>query len=414
MSAPVVTELAVTFPVLVLEGAETSDGRYIEPGALTHRALPFPVLAQTRNPDGGYGHDGADVIGRIDFIERVPGPEVISRETGKPFDEGVFVWRGRGAIDATHEASTLLRAGFLTGNSVDIVDCDVRYEWPEDDGASDDDGGLLLLFDDPGREVMTSGVIGATTLVPIPAFADAHVVIDSADFAVRARPQLAALAVAGEKPWPAWRAVAFTQVGGRVTYDRRTPVTRPAGPQFAVRHAWDDVPVAAQDTPWDVGTALGALRARATRADGTLDPDLYADGFLYRADTTDGQAVHAAYRMPVCTVSELGDLVIVPAAVQALSAGLDSTDLVGEQAEQVRAVLSDLHLRLGVPAPWEVDDEATEGAAVADIGRTLLAVSRELSALVRMVTRTSIELTDRAEQEAMRAEHRDLLAQLRQ
>jgi hypothetical protein len=164
--------IPVTFPVIIVEGLETSDGRYIEAGALGHRALPLPILAQTRNPEGGDGHAGAEVIGRLDTLERVPGPEVISKETGLPFDEGVFIWRGTGVIDPAAPGTALAQKGYLTGNSADLSDVEAEFVWGEDDEED--------LFAGPEQIRMTSGKIAATTLVPIPAFAEAFVQIDGA------------------------------------------------------------------------------------------------------------------------------------------------------------------------------------------------------------------------------------------
>lgn len=162
--------IPVTFPVIIVEGMETSDGRFIEPGALGHRALPLPILAQTRNPEGGDGHAGADVIGRLDTLERVAGSEITDKETGKPFPEGVFVWRGTGFIDPEAAGTKLAQKGYLTGNSADLSDVEAEFVWGE---AAEDDG-----TKGPQQIRMTSGKIAATTLVPIPAFAQAYVQID--------------------------------------------------------------------------------------------------------------------------------------------------------------------------------------------------------------------------------------------
>lgn len=184
--------IPVTFPVIMVEGLETSDGRYIEPGALGHRALPLPILAQTRNPEGGDGHAGAEVIGRLDTLERVAGPEVISKETGQPFDEGVWVWRGTGVIDPEAAGTKLAQKGYLTGNSADLSDVEAEFVWGEDD---DED-----MFAGPEQIRLTQGKIAATTLVPIPAFAEAFIQIDGVD--VVAADDLPADAIAAS----AWRA----------------------------------------------------------------------------------------------------------------------------------------------------------------------------------------------------------------
>lgn len=161
--------IPVTFKVLIVEGLETDDGRYIEPGALTHRALPLSILAQSRNPDGGSGHDGADVIGRLDTLERVPGPSVISKETGLPFPEGTFVWRGTGVMGRNTPATEIVVDGYLRGNSADLVAVEAEFDYDE--------------ATDTETVRMTSGKIAATTLVPIPAFADGYLTIDGEETA---------------------------------------------------------------------------------------------------------------------------------------------------------------------------------------------------------------------------------------
>lgn len=159
--------------VVVVEGMETRDGRFIEPGALTHAALPLPILAQTRNPDGGSGHDGAEIIGRMDTLRRVPGPELTSRQTGQPFPEGTFVWVADGEIGAEYDATGLVQRGYLTGNSVDLVDVTVELVWPDTSDQEDED----FFIVEPEQVRLTSGQIAATTLVPIGAFGEACILL---------------------------------------------------------------------------------------------------------------------------------------------------------------------------------------------------------------------------------------------
>jgi 2'-5' RNA ligase len=180
--------IPVTFPVIIVEGMATSDGRFIEPGSLSHRALPLPILAQTRNPEGGDGHAGADVIGRLDTLERVPGEKVVDKETGKPFPKGVFVWTGKGFIDPDAAGTKLAQKGYLTGNSADLSDVEAEFVWGDDENAQG-----------PEQVRMTAGKIAATTLVPIPAFAQAYVTIDGEDM----QPNETALAASASPAWVA-------------------------------------------------------------------------------------------------------------------------------------------------------------------------------------------------------------------
>lgn len=191
--------IPVSFPVLAVEGLSTSDGRYIEPGALDHRPLPLPILAQTQTPVGGGGHDGAHVIGRIDRMTRVPGPTVVSKVTKKPFPEGTFVWSGSGYVDPDAPATGLAQKGYLTGNSVDLSEVEAFIEDDPTAQPLDDDavGGVKIGGPSGERMRLTKGVIAATTLVPIPAFADAYMLLDGEP--VTAAPGLTASAT------PSWR-----------------------------------------------------------------------------------------------------------------------------------------------------------------------------------------------------------------
>jgi hypothetical protein len=159
-------ELPLFFPALAVEGMATSDGRIIKAGALGHRTLPWSILAQYTNPGQQGGHAGAEVIGHMTEMWRVPGPEVTSRETGQPFPEGTFVWQGKGVADPETRGGKLARQGHLRGNSVDLSELDFTEE-----------------FDDQDKQkvTITAGKIAATTLCPIPAFADAYVAIGDGD-----------------------------------------------------------------------------------------------------------------------------------------------------------------------------------------------------------------------------------------
>lgn len=188
MSAPVIEQdaptsdvpanaQAIRFPVLAIEGLETADGRYLAPGSISHRALPLTVYAQIVTPSGGGGHDNSVIAGALTEMERVPGPEVISKSTGEPFPEGTYVWRGRGwaytNVRFTPGGPTtfdMVKDRALSGNSIDLSDIIAEEEY--EPGSEDDPGAQ------PIRLTMHQGVIGATTLVGQPAFPDAYVELD--------------------------------------------------------------------------------------------------------------------------------------------------------------------------------------------------------------------------------------------
>jgi len=189
MSAPVIEQdaapvttvpenaTAINFPVLAVEGLETADGRYLAPGGISHRALPLTVYAQIQTPNGGGGHDNSVIAGAATEMWRTPGPEVISKATGEPFPEGTFVWSGRGwlynNVRFTPDGPTVLdmvRDRALSGNSVDLSDIIAEHEY--EPGSENDPNAQ------PVRLTMHQGVIGATTLVGLPAFPDAYVELD--------------------------------------------------------------------------------------------------------------------------------------------------------------------------------------------------------------------------------------------
>lgn len=160
---------------VVVEGMRTSDGRFITPGSLTHRALPLPILGLRTNTESG--HTGAEVFGRIDTLTRVPGPDLTNRQTGEPFPEGTFVWVGTGSVRAGHDLTNDMEAGYLTGNSVDLSEVEYDLIWSDvEDGDEDGDGGVLVSEVTEIR--FTQGVIAGTTVCPFPAFAEAYIELD--------------------------------------------------------------------------------------------------------------------------------------------------------------------------------------------------------------------------------------------
>jgi hypothetical protein len=165
-----------TIPVVVLEGWETSDGRYITPGSLGRRDLPQSLMAMTRNPDGGFeGHSAAIVAGRIDSLDRVDASAMLNRETGQPFGEGVWAWTARGYLtphpDQPGSEATVqyVRDQVLRGVSVDLGEVVADIEVLEED----EDG-----FPERVRFVVQQGSIAQATITPFAAFPGAYVVLD--------------------------------------------------------------------------------------------------------------------------------------------------------------------------------------------------------------------------------------------
>lgn len=159
-------------PIFFLEGWETSDGRYFEPGGFGRRDLPQSLMAMVRNPDGGMGHDGAVIAGRIDTMERYDASAVINRETGEPFGPGVYAWRATGWFiphpdqPGSQAALDLVRQKALRGVSVDLGEVEAEIDVLEED----EDG-----FPEKVRFRATQGSIAQATVCPFAAFPGAYI-----------------------------------------------------------------------------------------------------------------------------------------------------------------------------------------------------------------------------------------------
>jgi hypothetical protein len=165
-----------TIPAVVLEGWNTSDDRYIEPGSLGRRDMPQTIMAMLRNPDGGFeGHSAAIACGRIDTMERVDFSAEINRETGEPFGDGVWGWRATGYLvphddqPGTQATVDYVRDQVLRGVSVDLAEVEADTQVLEED----EDG-----FPERVRFVVTQGSIAQCTITPFAAFPSAYIVLD--------------------------------------------------------------------------------------------------------------------------------------------------------------------------------------------------------------------------------------------
>jgi hypothetical protein len=311
----------IEFPVLALEGMETADRRFIEQGALTHRAVPLTIYAQTRTPEGGQGHDGADIVGALTELTRRPGSEVTSKSTGQPFPDDVAVWSGKGWMYTDVPAYRMVKDGALSGNSVDLSAVDAQVVMADDNP------------DDPGQMRMTSGVIGATTLVGLPAFPDAYVVLDGESIA----PAVGLTA----SMTPMWRS---SDLG-----DACSPCL--AGKAAPALRELIGLPVA------DPGAEL---------ADG---PDHDPRGWLLH--DIDGENYHA---MRMARVDAEGQYHLVPDLVRRnvtrlADAAAEKTPVADSATMAVAAALA---RRIGEVAPWEQDLKAAGNPAYDNSGMIAL------------------------------------------
>lgn len=215
-------KLDLHWPVLVIEGMRTGDGRYIPAGSLGARGLPLPVAGQTVTDEG---HKGAEVFGKITKLERRPGPEVTSKETGAPFPEGTFIWEAWGEGDPEAKPGKLALDGYLTGNSADLAEATVEEE----------------LADDEGKPTvnLVGGKIAGTTLVPVPAFADGYVEVNGQ--ALQRDPAVEPLVAAGA-PDTAWTVVDAPVTASGEQAPEETPF-RPPLAAFAKRNLTGPTPI---------------------------------------------------------------------------------------------------------------------------------------------------------------------------
>lgn len=177
---------AFRMPIMVIEGVDTGDGRYIEPEVLTWRDLPLPVMAVTSTTEG---HDGAELVGRLDSVERIDVSAMENPKTGEPYGEGVTALRSEGVFTTLENAEMvagLVADEFLRGVSVDIGDVISEIEFLDDDGNPlDDDDEVegepfldLLFGGDHVREKLTQGRVMGVTICPFPAFEGAYIELD--------------------------------------------------------------------------------------------------------------------------------------------------------------------------------------------------------------------------------------------
>jgi len=186
---PAPEERTFTMPIMVIEGVDTGDGRYITPECLTWRDLPIPVMAITKTT---MGHDEAELVGRIDTVERIDISADINPKTDEPYGDGVTALKANGVFAGIEEAdrvSGLIVDKFLRGVSIDLGDVVSMLEMLDEDGEpipegeEDDMEDILWLMDGDIRESVIEGRVMGATICPFPAFEGAYIVVDGSDVA---------------------------------------------------------------------------------------------------------------------------------------------------------------------------------------------------------------------------------------
>jgi len=170
--APVVEPDGAWEGVIAREGEQTGDGRLIEVGALRWDELPIPLRVAFKDVGG---HDGAEVCGRIETVERREGGDIYATGT---FDLGSAV-----GTEAYRQVSEKMSNGV----SIDTDDVTFRIMAKADLAADDDDVASEPEADEEGRvkvatmsssdevTVIESARLRAATLVAVPAFASARI-----------------------------------------------------------------------------------------------------------------------------------------------------------------------------------------------------------------------------------------------
>ncbi len=169
--------------ILGIEMSPTGDGRLLESG-ITHRDLPVPFSVQIQRADG---HDGAFNCGRIEQISIIPIAQFKKRPDAAEFDltdvrDGASVIYGEGTLDPSpyaEEAKRILENGSgvsLDGlqesgslyNNTDLTEVDL-----ESMDLTEIIGGVTS-----GEYLRgINGEIGGVTVVDVPAFKEAKVMV---------------------------------------------------------------------------------------------------------------------------------------------------------------------------------------------------------------------------------------------
>ena len=169
-----------TMPIMVIEGVDTGDGRRIDPDCLSWRDLPIPVMAITKTT---MGHDEAELVGRIDSIERIDISADINPRTEAPYGAGVKALKANGvfaSIDEADRVTGLIKDKFLRGVSIDLGDVKSTIEFLDEDGEiiQDDEMEDIFFLDGEIRETVNEGRVMGATICPFPAFEGAYISVD--------------------------------------------------------------------------------------------------------------------------------------------------------------------------------------------------------------------------------------------
>ena len=167
--------------VIAREGEQTGDGRLIEDGALRWDDLPIPLRVAFKDVGG---HDGAEVCGRIETVERRDGGDIYATGT---FDLGSAVGTeayrqvsermSNGiSIDTDDVAFRIMaKADLPEGSDPDLDSPDEAPDEPEPETDSEGRVKVASMSSSDEVTVIESARLRAATLVAVPAFATARI-----------------------------------------------------------------------------------------------------------------------------------------------------------------------------------------------------------------------------------------------
>lgn len=161
--------------VIAREGEMTGDGRLIEDGALRWDDLPIPLRVAFKDVGG---HDGAEVCGRIETVER--------RDNGDIYATGTFDLGSAVGTEAFRQVSEQMSNGvsidtddvtFRIMAKADMQEADVADSGNDGETEADPEGRVKVAAMSSSDELMVieSARLRAATLVAVPAFATARV-----------------------------------------------------------------------------------------------------------------------------------------------------------------------------------------------------------------------------------------------
>lgn len=315
-------------------GRPTGDGRMIE-GNIDVRPLPLSFRWQ---PEDSEGHGGAVSVGRI--LAAGTRQEVVAAGFPDVPDQGAGIYGGGdlfdpsqytgGSADAIVAAAAQMADG-LGLVSVDLVDCDAEFV------ESGDDVQLIIH----------AGTLAGSTLVGIPAFAEARVELE----------RQAAAAAGGLVKLSGKGRTRLLELSMTFSADAAALSVEDDPTRLYAVTGSTSLPIG-PDRSWDGPRAAGRMLDAALGEGGTINVRTASRGFFWHDD--DGSK-RGDYKLPFADLVD-GSLQVIPSGVRAVLGRLDSTDIPDSAKSTIRGKAE----RLLERANRSQDQAAREAAELAD------------------------------------------------